>query len=318
MTSPTHIVWILVEKNLIGTENQCLGVAEALGHPYTIKRFTLRQPWKSLSPYLICGIGRAGYRGDALTAPWPDILICGGRKAAGVALWVKRQSPKTFTVCLLDPRARRAEFDLIAAPAHDRTPGKNVVETTGAPNRVTPARLTVAADRWRGVLAPDDRKRIAVLIGGNTKHYTLSDEIARKLGNDLRALADHGYRLMLTASRRTPPPARAILENALTGCDAFIWDGQGENPYTGMLALADAILVTADSVSMTAEAATTGKPVYRIDLEGESPRIAAFHARLGEAGIARPFTGKIENWSYAPLNDAGMLAQAIIRRYADR
>ena len=72
---------------------------------------------------------------------------------------------------------------------------------------------------------------------------------------------------------------------------AFIWDGSGDNPYFGMLGLADAIIVTADSVTMVSEAAATGKPVHVVALEGGSAKFARFHRAMAEAGITRPFRG---------------------------
>src|SRR3546814_13124599 len=75
---------------------------------------------------------------------------------------------------------------------------------------------------------------------------------------------------MVTPSRRTGPDNEAILRARLAGLPAEIWDGEGENPYFAYLGLADAILVTADSVNMVCEAASTGKPVYVIDLDGGS------------------------------------------------
>ena len=43
--------WIVTE-GMAGTENQCIGVAEALGVSYDVKRITLTEPWKTLSPYI--------------------------------------------------------------------------------------------------------------------------------------------------------------------------------------------------------------------------------------------------------------------------
>ena len=48
----------------------------------------------------------------------------------------------------------------------------------------------------------------------------------------------------------------------------YLWDGEGENPYFGLLGLADFLVVTCDSVNMVSEAASTGKPVYVADLPG--------------------------------------------------
>src|SRR3546814_5644221 len=55
----------------------------------------------------------------------------------------------------------------------------------------------------------------------------------------------------------------------------------GENPYFAYLGLADAILVTADSVNMVCEAASTGKPVYVIDLDGSSDKFRSEARRVG-------------------------------------
>ena len=68
-----------------------------------------------------------------------------------------------------------------------------------------------------------------------------------------------------------------------------------------MLALADAFVVTGDSVNMVCEAATTGKPVHVVDLKGGSAKFARFHESLRAAGITRPFQGRLERWSYAAL-----------------
>jgi mitochondrial fission protein ELM1 len=306
--------WVLVERGLTGTENQCLGVCDALGVTPVIRHFTLKQPWKSVSPYVNLGI-KHGYDGDDLRAPWPDLVIAGGRKAAGLALWIKKASRgKTFVVCLQDPRVGRRAFDLIAVPAHDPARGKNVVVTTAAPNRITSERLALARAKWENSFASLPRPRVAVLIGGNSKAYNFSSVIAGGLGESLKKLATDGAGLMVTASRRTGPDNLAILNGWLKDTGAYIWDGKGDNPYEGFLALADVILVTADSVSMTSEAASTGKPVYRIDLQGGARRLNKFHAGLELAGISRPFLGSIDRWSYNALRDADIVAAAIRER----
>ncbi|CAG0908703.1 unnamed protein product [Cyprideis torosa] len=55
-----------------------------------------------------------------------------------------------------------------------------------------------------------------------------------------------------------------------------------------MLAWADYIIVTSDSVSMLSDAGTTGKPVYVVNLEGASPRFDHFHKHFVELGVSRP------------------------------
>ena len=53
MTIQELKTWILTEKGLTGTQNQCLGVAEAAGLSPEIKEIALKPPWKQLSPPLL-------------------------------------------------------------------------------------------------------------------------------------------------------------------------------------------------------------------------------------------------------------------------
>ena len=81
----------------------------------------------------------------------------------------------------------------------------------------------------------------------------------------------------------------AILRARMREVPSVVWDGQGDNPYFGYLALADVIIVTCDSVSMISEACSTGKPVYLVALEGDSARFRKFHEALLQAGVIRRF-----------------------------
>jgi hypothetical protein len=112
-----------------------------------------------------------------------------------------------------------------------------------------------------------------------------------------------------------------MLQERLAGLPAEIWDGTGENPYFTYLALADAFLVTADSVSMISEAAATGKPVHIFDLDGGNAKFARFHQIMRNAGITRAFAGRIEQWSYPVLDDtarAGAALRALVSRRFDQ
>lgn len=309
----TPICWIITE-GIAGTENQCLGVAEAMGLAPIVKRIHLRGVWKYLSPYL--GFELAGSFSETLQAPWPDLLIASGRKSIAASRYIKRKSGgKTFTVQIQDPRISPAQFDLVAVPQHDPARGNNVIVTTATPNRITADKLAQAKAQFAPQFEPIRRPRVAVLIGGTSKAYTMTPAIMQTLAAQLRQM-DAG--LMITASRRTGPHNEAILKDALKDSDAYIWDGTGENPYFGLLAWADYILVTADSASMLSEAATTGKPVYLIPLDGGTKRLNALHDNLIASGAVRIFDGALEHWTYERLDDAAKLATEITRRMAQR
>jgi mitochondrial fission protein ELM1 len=152
------------------------------------------------------------------------------------------------------------------------------------------------------------------MIGGTSQAYKMTEKITRQLARQLLALSGNGYSLMVTASRRTGHENSQILKESLEGTGIYFWDGQGNNPYFGFLAWADFILVTADSVSMLSEAASTGKPVYMVPLEGGSERLEKFHSNLLTREIIRKFDGSLEPYSYTPLDDAATIADEIKSR----
>jgi len=131
------------------------------------------------------------------------------------------------------------------------------------------------------------------------------------LSKQLAVLSDQGGSLMITPSRRTGTDNMVILNEALRGKPAFIWNGEGDNPYYGMLGLADVILVTCDSVNMVSEACSTGKPVLVIDLPGGSDKFRRFHQAMRDDGLTRPFKGEIEKWNYSALDDRRLVAERI-------
>jgi mitochondrial fission protein ELM1 len=320
MTEPESLgqarCWVLSDGKA-GTEVQSLGLAEALGFEPEIKRIAVRAPWRWLPPGLwIQPLRSLAPDGAPLAPPWPEVLIASGRLTAAPALAVRRAGRGgCFTIQIQDPKVAPRRFDLVVAPRHDRLSGANVVSMLGALHRVTPRRLAEAAARHGPDLAYLPRPRVAVLIGGTSRAYRMTPLGARRLGAQLASLArDQGAGLMITVSRRTEAANEAALRAALEGVPAAFWDGRGANPYLGYLALADALIVTADSVTMISEAAATGRPVHVAALEGGSAKFRRFHAAMREAGITRPFAGRIEAWSYARLDETGRIAAEVKRR----
>jgi mitochondrial fission protein ELM1 len=312
--------WVLTEGH-VGMVNQAIGLAEAMGLTPEVKRLEIREPWRHLPPLLWVGTLRApGPGGDRLAPPWPDIVISCGKRSAVPALAVKRASGgRTVAVHIQTPPVPAGRFDLVVAPAHDGLAGPNVFVTRAAVHRVTPERLAEAAARFAPGLAHLPRPLVAVLIGGSNGRHRLTPDIMARVADQLAALArDRGVGLAVTPSRRTGGENEAILRDRLRGLNAVIWDGQGENPYFGYLGLADAVVVTADSVSMVSEAVSTGKPVYVVELPGASRRIDRFHAMLREAGMTRRFEGRIETWQYAPPDDTARAAAEVWRRLRAR
>lgn len=221
-------------------------------------------------------------------------------------------------VQIQDPKIAPSRFDLMVVPEHDRVRGPNVMVTRGAVHRVTREKLDTAAAEWQSRLAFLPHPRIAVLIGGNNGIYRLGSDEMRPLAARLAALARAGAGLMVTPSRRTGPEAEAILRAALDGLPAYIWDGTDENPYFGILGLADHVIATADSISMITEAGATGKPVHVVALPGGSAKFERFHKGMRDSGVTRPYTGELEVWDYAPCDDTARAGARIRRMMEER
>jgi uncharacterized protein len=310
--------WVLSDGKA-GTENQCIGLAEALDIPFAVQRLRRRPATDWLPAGFWAATGTAALRWGAtapdLRPPWPRLLIAAGRPSVGPSMAIRRAARgATFTVQIQNPRVAPSHFDSVVAPEHDGLSGANVLTTVGALHRVTAATLEAAASRWADRFDHLPRPRIAVLIGGTSKHHRMSPKTAAGLGAQLQTLVSTvGAGLMVTASRRTDPACLDILRTALAGLPVAFWDGAAENPYTGMLALADGIVVTEDSVTMASEAASTGKPLLIAKLAGGSPKFDRFHATLRQRGISRSFDGQWAPWPPVPLHETERIAAEIKR-----
>lgn len=318
-------VWVLPDGRP-GNASQCLGVAEALGWPYEVKR--LGYTWAVVLDNRLRGASLLGIDAATratLTPPWPDLLITAGRRAAPVARYVKKQSGgRTFLVQLMHPTHHQRDFDLIAVPHHDRRPeAPNILTVTGAAHHVTPEKLAAGAEVWRERLAGIPHPRLAVMIGGAFGRKPLPVALAVDMVRQVSDVANRlGGGILLTTSRRTPAGVVAAIPGAI-GCPAYthFWSPEAENPYFGFLALSDATIITGDSVSMLCEATVTERPVYILSPPGLARRRQALlQDRLIELGHARRFetlaTGPLPTDPTPPLNAAHDIAAAIRARLA--
>jgi hypothetical protein len=101
---------------------------------------------------------------------------------------------------------------------------------------------------------------------------------ARRLGRLVNGLArsQHGS-VLVTDSARTPPGVTdAFLAELDVAVHCHRWGGPREdNPYLGYLGLAEQFVVTADSMSMIAEALFAAKPLFLFQSRRRSALVAA-------------------------------------------
>lgn len=309
--------WIVTDGKA-GDENQCLGIAEYLKLPYELRRiphrpFNWTAPWGPLDPR-----DAPGRKGGTLAGSLPDIVIASGRRAVPYMRAIRKASGfRTFATFLKDPRTGHEAADFIWVPDFDDLRGPNVFTTLTAPHQVSRERLQAARAVPDPRLAALSWPRVAVLVGGNSRHLSYRPADMKRLVKHLGTLADSGSSLMLTVSRRTPDELRVALEKLVSEKGGFYWDGSGTNPYVAMLALADQVVVTSDSANMVGEAASTGVPLLLFDLPKTYIRHRRMFAGLAMAGALKTFVGRLEALQYAPIDATPDIANAMAKSFVE-
>jgi len=304
---------LIVSEAYAGLQAQALGLAERALLPTELRPLRPHSLWSRLpakfwpNPLKTADFGQR---------PANDLIIgCGGvAGAVGAALRktglrvVQVQNPR------LDPRL----FDLVVANTHDELTGPNVLVTRTALHRVTPFKLKEAKAIWAPRFLHLRRPLVAVLVGGSNGRFRFGEGEALELAIKLAALLKHErVGMVITPSRRTGEAQIAILRRILEPMGAYIWDMTGENPYFGFLAIADAIVVTMDSISMVSEAIATSAPVLLQSLPGKSRRIGLFEQMLEREKRVRPFNAKLEIWPVEPMDDTDWAAAEMLLRLGE-
>lgn len=334
-------VWVLTGDKA-GDNAQGLALARALPWPSTPKRLVfnpLHLLWNVVLGASLVSLDRRA--SDALAPPWPDLVLGIGRRSVPVARWIRRQSGgRARLVRLGRPAAPYGWFDLIVT-----TPQYGLPECGNIAHLPLP--LTDIGSEGPREARPgvDDlpHPRIALLVGGSSGGLRFGAEQARALGATASALAARkGGALLVSTSRRTEPAAAAALAGALGAPHRLHRYGESGNPYRGYLALADAVIVTADSASMMADAVASRRPVLIAPLParrhlghyfgriaarlprydaavdvGLIPRprdIARIGAQLVERGHARWLTAEDDLRPPAALYDAAGALASVVRR----
>ncbi len=286
------MIWILADDRA-GNVNQLLGIVEALGEVYERKdiRYT---KWVKLPNFLrgASFIGITKESEEGLKAPYPDVVLSAGRRSFPVALAIKKRSGgKTKIVQLMNPgKLEEKKADLLILPVHDRYTGKakNVMQVLGTPHRVTEQKLAQEKRHWEPLLKKYPSPRVSLLVGGATKDKAFTLENAKDLVQTIQDLKPAS--LLVTTSRRTPADIVAYLKKELPEPKFFYQFGdKSENPYFGLLSMADTLVVTGDSMSMCSECAGSGVSVVIFAPKGMvGEKHARFHQELYQGGYAVP------------------------------
>ena len=293
-------VWVITAYRA-GEREQILALAEALGWSFEIKEISHRKyAWRTnlFRGSDLSGINRAS--SSLLEPPWPDLIISAGMRNEPVCRWIRTQSGgQSKIVHIGRPWADPAHFDLVITTPQYRLPDRpNVLQNAATLHRISEQRLTLARRQFERGIAHLPAPYIAVIIGGNSGPYTFGEKAARRLASQASTLAERkGGSLLVSTSARTSNQALGVFQK-WTRVPAVVYRWQKDdnnNPYFGYLALADEIIVTADSMSMLSEACATRKPVYMFD-PNTGKHAMRRHAPAGEEKDDFRFTAETYRW----------------------
>ncbi len=303
-------VWLIVGEKR-GDNAQIRNLALAVGWAFEEKMIRVAPAWVDGKPLVRASLDHVDRdRSDPLEGPWPHLVITAGRRLASVGLWIKRASQgRTRLVVIGKPRGRAEKFDLIVVAAHYViSDAPNVARHAFPLNQVDPDALAAAEKAWQGRLTLLPPPLTALMVGGPTGGLRFDVRTAQDLlEKTLEVVAAQRGSLYITTSRRTPAAVANWLRGSYSdSAQLYFYDPDSaweENPYQGLLALADDFVVTADSLSMMVEVAQLGRPLRIHPLEREAGAIERGLVAVGLLETSSPRTD--------PIPAGGLAARAL-------
>ncbi|RLA48228.1 MAG: nucleoside-diphosphate sugar epimerase [Gammaproteobacteria bacterium] len=267
------VIW-LIDAYRAGERGQVRALVDALGWPCEIKVLSYHSHlfW----PHVLGQTTLRGITAESaatLRQPWPDLVVSCGVRNEPVCRWIRAQSGgHTRYVHVGRPWASLDSFDLVITTPQYRVPQHpNVLNNMLTLQSVTPQSLVLARSEWAAAFAELPRPYFAVIVGGDSGPFTLGPKAAARLARQASRLArKHGGSLLVSTSSRTSEAAVVALRaNIDVPNYCYRWQSTATaNPYLGILAWADRLIVTGDSIAMLSEACATGKLVQMFDLGG--------------------------------------------------
>jgi mitochondrial fission protein ELM1 len=245
----------------------------------------------------------------------------GQKKEVEKLLEIKgRLGDKIFLVNLYDPGLARESFDLILVPQYLPVPPtarQNFFKLTAVPSRINSRVLEAARQTplYQQLPRAGGGRRLAVLLGGKTKYALMTPQQASRLGELVKALKeqDPDLKVAFSSSPRSPVQnAHAFLREFPDADFQYLWskENSAANPYEAMLAWADQIVVTGDSMSMLSDALVTGKVTYFYAPQG-SLELRHQQYILSLRDKLLPLGRELTARKYSPVNAAVEAAEQI-------
>ena len=275
-----------------GIANQALGLAEAIGFPVVAKTVHPRLPWTVLPVTALALTFRlTGTRQHRLEPPWPRSPSAAAG-APSPTFW-RSSAPRPGGHSPSSCNTRASTRSTSISSCRPSTTDSRRQRRT---DRRQPKQRHARKTRTRGgamgdaVFGASQTARRRADRRGKSNRTASRTTTHASLAAQLKALAAQDIAVMATTSRRTGETQAQIIRDALAGTNAYVWDGRGDNPYFGLLAFADAILVTSEFDEHGGRSGGDGK--------------AGLHCRYPRrrCEIRPPSCDLKEPWNHPPLH----------------
>jgi len=201
----------------------------------------------------------------------PDFVISCGAQTAGVNYLLSCESRAKSIVVMRPSIFSVRKFDLVIIPRHDHPPTrKNVAITEGALNLIDENYLKEQSKKLTAAIGHALNVKsfyVGLLIGGDTKDFKLSKDSVKIIIDQIKCLAEKtDVGVLATTSRRTPLEVERLVKEEFNGyanLSLLVIANEKNFPFTigGILGLAQAVIVSPESISMISEAAASGRYV---------------------------------------------------------
>ena len=263
----TPRAWLLTGGKA-GDDAQARLLASALELPVDEKPLAFKPAYVQGKPWFRASFSHlADDATHGLDPPWPELVITVGRRPAMAALEIKKRSEGFSKIVLIGRPRQSRGFDLSVSPAQFMVPETPEICRVPWPFlKPDEARVTQAVSDWHGRFESLPRPLTAVFVGGATVPYALGASEGGELVRRVRqATKEEGFHYYCTSRRSSLAIVDALGKSIAERPDQerlFRWTADGaDNPYLGLLGLADRFVVTGDSLSMMLEVAQLSRPL---------------------------------------------------------
>lgn len=199
-----------------------------------------------------------------------DFVISCGSSLAPINFVLSRENLAKSIVIMRPSILSFKRFDLAIMPQHDNPPARrNVIITDGALNLIDNEYLNNCKLQIANHISQENNKPLAMsiglLIGGNTKDFHLEKGTMRDVIKQLKSVSEsNNADILVSTSRRTPLEIEGLIKDEFKDyprCKLLVIANEQNFPFTigAILGLSKIVIVSAESISMVSEAASSGK-----------------------------------------------------------